>query len=253
MPDFGGGGSSKQQKSTVTNDPWSAQQPHLKNLFSRAEGLYNSGPIQYYGGDTRANMSPVTQGALQGITERGQNGSPLNQAAGGYITDTLSGKYLNADAPGLDSVLNRARSAADSTYAGLGRYGSGAHDTAVADSVGNLMFQNYQAERDRMGGAAALAPQIAGQDFIDLNAVLGAGDRYQGELQGEIDADIDRYNFQQQSPYANLQSFQDFISGGYGGNQQSLTPKQQGASTGQQALGGGLALASLFAQMYGNS
>lgn len=252
MPDFGGGGGGGQQKSTVSNAPWTAQQPGLKNLFSRAEGLYKQGPIQYYGGDTRANMSPVSQQALQGITERGQNGSPLNVASGQYITDVLGGKYLGQDAPGMDAVRNRTRAAADSTYSGLGRYGSGAHDTAVADSIGALEYGRYQQELDRMGGAAALAPQIAGQDFIDLNAMLGAGDRYQSELQGEIDADIDRYNFQQQAPYANLQAFQDFISGSYGGNQQSLTPKQGGASTGQQALGGGLALASLFAQMYGS-
>lgn len=240
------GGGSKTQKQTVNSQPWEAQQNSLKNLFSRAEGLYQQGPVQYYPGDTRANMSPTTQGALEGITARGMNGSPLNAAAGGYVTDTLAGKYLNQDAPGLDSVLNRARTAANSTYAGLGRYGSGSHDTAVADSVGQILFQNYNQERDRMQQAAGMAPGIAGQDFIDLNAVLGAGDRYQTELQGEIDADIDKYNFQQQSPYSSLQAFQDFIQGSYGGTQQSTVPKQ-GASGWQQAVGGGLALASLFA------
>lgn len=240
------GGGSKTQKQTVNAQPWSEQQPYLKNLFSRAEDLYKSGPIQYYGGDTYADLSPTSVAALQGITARGMAGSPVNAAAGNYLTDTLSGKYLNADAPGLDSVLNRARTAANSTYAGLGRYGSGAHDTAVADSVGNILFQNYNAERDRMGAAAGLAPTIAGQDFVDLNAVLGAGDRYQQQLQGEINADIDRYNFQQQAPYANLQSFQDFIQGGYGGNTQTKVPTQQ-ASPWQTAAGVGLSLASLFA------
>lgn len=238
-------GGGKTQKQTVNNAPWAGQQPYLNTLFGEAEKLRKAGPLGYYPGDTRANMSPVSAQALQGITARGMAGSPLNAAAGGYVSDVLGGKYLGQDAPGMDAVRNRARAAADSTYSGLGRYGSGAHDTAVADSIGALEYGRYGQELDRMGGAAALAPTIAGQDFIDLNAVLGAGDRYQQELQGEIEADVDRYNFEQQAPYANLQAFQDFIQGAYGGQQTSRTPSTS-APWWQQALGGGLALGSMF-------
>lgn len=245
----GGGGSSERTSSTTNSSPWAAQQPYLKDLFKRADQLYQSGPIQYYPGQTYAGMSPVSQTALQGITQRGLEGSPLNKASGSYLQDVLGGKYLNQDAPGFDAVLNRARAGADSTYSGLGRYGSGAHDTAVADSIGNLAFQNYQAERDRMGAAAALAPTIAGQDFIDLNAVNQAGQQYQDELQNQINADMARYNFQQQSPYNNLADFARFIQGGYGSSSQtSGTVPSTSPSNWQSAIGGGLALASMFAR-----
>jgi hypothetical protein len=244
MPDGGGG---ETQKQTTSSAPWAAQAPYLKKLFGRAEDLYQQGPIEYYPGETYAGMSPVSQKALQGITQRGMEGSPLNKASSGYLQDVLGGKYLSQEAPGFQAVANRARSAADSTYSGLGRYGSGAHDTAVADSVGNLAYQNYARERGAQDYAAGLAPTIAGQDFVDLNAVNQAGQQYQGELQNQINADMARYNFQQQAPYANLQDFSKFINGNYGGSSQTIGSGQQGAPWYQQALGGGLALASLFA------
>lgn len=236
----------KQQKQTVNNQPWTEQQKPLKNLFSRAETLYKSGPVKYYPGDTRADLSPTSTAALQGITQRGAEGSPLNRQAGSYVSDVLSGKYLNQEAPGFDAVARRAMDAVNSRFAGRGRYGSGAHDAAVADSIGALRYQDYANQLARMDSIAALAPTIAGQDFIDLNAMLGAGDRYQTQLQDEIDADVERYNFEQQAPYANLQTFQDFIMGNYGGNTQTISPAQRGASPWQTILGGGLALGSMF-------
>lgn len=228
------------QKEKVKSEPWSGQQPYLSSLFGRAEGLYQNNPIRYFPGDTRAGLTTQSQQALQGTIARGREGSPLNDAAGGYITDVLNGKYLNQDAPGFQNVANRARAAADSTYSGLGRYGSGAHDTAVADSVGALAYQNYNDRLAQMAQAAGMAPTIANQDYIDLNARLGAGDRFQQERQGDINANIDRWNFNQQAPYNRLQSFQDFIQGNYGGTTATTAP---GAPVWQQALGAGLGLA----------
>lgn len=238
-------GGSSNQRQTVNSSPWKGQVPYLDKLFKRAENLYQSGPIQYYPGETVAPLSPGQTGALDAIQQRGMSGSPLNKASSGYLQDVLSGKYLNADNPYFQTVANRARSAADSTYAGAGRYGSASHDTAVADSVGALAYQDYQNQLGRMDNAAALAPTVAGQDFVDLNAALGAGNQYQQQLQNMINADMEKYNFQQQAPYANLQAFQDFIQGNYGGSTQTISPTQQ-ASPFQQVAGAGLSLASLF-------
>lgn len=239
-------GGGKTQTQTTNNAPWKGQIPYLDTLFKGAKNLYDQGPRQYYPGETYAGMSPVSQTALEGITQRGLEGSPLNKASSSYLQDVLGGKYLNQQSPGWDAVANAARSGADSTYAGLGRYGSGAHDTAVAQAVGGLQYQDYANQLGRMDQAAALAPQVAGQDFIDLNAVNQAGQQYQGELQNQINADLQRYNYQQNAPYANLQDFGSIIGQNYGGgSQQTISPNQQ-TPWWQQALGGGLALGSLF-------
>lgn len=235
------GGGSSTQKQKVSNEPWKNQVPYLNTLFSQADILRKQGPIQYYPGETVAPLAPGQTQALDAIQQRGMEGSPLNQASSGYLQDVLGGKYLNAENPHFQTVANRARQAADSTFAGSGRYGSGYHAGAVADSVGALAYQDYQNQLGRMDQAAALAPTVAGQDFVDLNAALGAGNQYQQQLQNLINADIEKYNFQQQAPYANLQTFQDFIQGNYGGQTQTISPTQQGSGL-QQGVGGILSL-----------
>ncbi len=236
------GGGSKTQKQTVNNSPWKGQVPYLDKLFKRAENLYQAGPIQYYPGQTVADFSPGQTQALDATINRGLQGSDLNRASGGYLKDVLGGKYLNQENPHFQTVANRARNAADSTYAGAGRYGSASHDTAVADSVGALAYQDYQNQLGRMDMAAGLAPTVAGQDFVDLNAAMGAGNQYQQQLQNMINADMEKYNFQQQAPYANLQMFQDFIQGNYGGSTQTISPTQK-ADPFSQFLGLGLSAA----------
>ncbi|OQW38096.1 MAG: hypothetical protein A4E20_04800 [Nitrospira sp. SG-bin2] len=235
----GGGGSEKQ---TIKNDPWAGQQPYLGKLFKRADQLYNAGPIPYYPGQANAGISPETETALQMQAQRGLDGSPLNKASGQYISDILAGKYLSQTAPGWDSVVNRARNAADSTYAGAGRYGSGAHDTAVADSIGALAYQNYANQLGRMDMAAQFAPTLAQQDYTDIAAIGQAGDRRQIELQKQIDADKARFDYQQMAPYQNLGMYQDFIQGQYGGTQTSTAPSNQ-PPLWQSILGTGLGIA----------
>lgn len=239
MPDGGGSGN---QKQTVNNSPWAGQQPYLGTLFKEADKLRKAGPMDFYPGQTTAGISPETDTALNAQAQRGMTGSPLNAASGSYINDILAGKYLNQENPGFQSVANRARSAVDSTYSGAGRYGSGAHDTAVADSIGNLAYQDYNNQMGRMDMAAQFAPQLAQQDYTDIAAVGQAGDRRQSELQKQIDADRQRFEFQQQAPYQNLGMFQDFIQGQYGGTQSSTGPSNQ-APLWQTLLGGGLGLA----------
>lgn len=237
MCDLFGGGQSKQK---IDSKPWEGQRPHLYNLFDRAEGLYNQGPLQYYPGKTYATMSPQTQKALQMQSQRGLTGSPLNKASGQYVQDILAGKYLNQTAPGWDAVANRARAAADSTYAGAGRYGSGAHDTAVADSIGALAYQDYANQLGRMDMAAQFAPQLAREDYYDISALGQAGDRLQQEQQNRINDDKARFDFRQMAPYQQLGMFQDFIQGQYGGSQTSTSPS---TPAWQQILGTGLGLA----------
>lgn len=233
---------SKTTKQTVNSAPWVNQQPYINLLFSRANNLFEQQPLQQYQGATRAGFNPMQTNALNGIVNRGMAGSPLNQAASDEIQKSLSGQYLTEDAPGFQAVANRAREAADATYSGAGRYGSGYHDRAVADSVGNLAFQNYQAERDRMGNYAALAPTIAGQDFVDLDAALRAGGLYQNEAQAGLDAARARFMEQQELPWENLRRFQDFTMGNYGGTNQTISPVNQPSFL-QQLFGGALTAA----------
>lgn len=221
----GGGGGSKSQ--TVTqNTPWSAQIPLWNTSYKRLNELRDAGALHLnpYPGETVAPISPETGQAWNMVANRAQAGSPLNNLSRGYISDVLSGRYLGQDAPGFSSVLDRARNAVNATYSLGGRYGSGAHSAAVAQGLGSVLNDAYQAERGRMDAAAQFAPQLAQQDYFDAQQLAQVGGQRQAYLQDLINAEIQRYNAIQQAPINELALYQNFIGGNIGGTQTTTQP-----------------------------
>jgi hypothetical protein len=236
----GGGGGSKNQTTTVNNAPWSEQIPLWRTSYQRLNDLYRQGGLRInpYPGETVAPIAPETGQAWGAIAERAQMGSPLNAMAKGYVGDVLGGRYLGQDAPGLSSVLDRTRNAVNATYALGGRYGSGAHDSAVAQGFGGVLNDAYQAERSRMDAAAQFAPQLAQQDYFDAQQLAQVGDRREAHLQDMINAEIQRYNALQQAPINELALYQNLIGGNIGGTQTTTQPVQRnGASPWQIGAG----------------
>lgn len=225
----GGGGESKNQTVTQSNEPWSAQVPLWNTSYKRLNELYKSGALRLapYPGQTVAPVAPETGQAWNMVASRAQAGSPLNTLSKGYVSDVLSGKYLGQDAPGLSSVLDRARNAVNATYSLGGRYGSGAHNAAVAQGLGGVLNDAYQAERGRMDAAAQLAPQLAQHDYFDAQQLAQVGSQRQAHLQDLINAEIQRYNAIQQAPINELALYQNFIGGNIGSTQTSTQPVQR--------------------------
>ncbi len=247
----GGGGGSKTQKVTQSNAPWSEQIPLWKTSYQRLNDLYGSGGLRInpYPGQTIAPVSPETGQAWSMIANRAQAGSPLYGLSKGYIGDVLSGKYLGQDAPGFSSVLDRARNAVNATYALAGRYGSGAHDAAVAQGLGGILNEAYQTERDRMDAAAQMAPQLAQQDYFDAQQLAQVGGQREAHLQDLINAEIQRYNALQQAPINELALYQNFIGGNIGGTQTTTQPVQNKSANPWQ-IGAGI-IGSVLGQVLG--
>lgn len=225
----GGGGGSKTQ-TVNSNTPWSEQVPLWQNSYKRLNDLYKSGALHLnpYPGQTVAPTSPETGQAWSMLANRAQAGSPLNALSKGYISDVLGGRYLGQDAPGFSSVLDRAHDAVDATYALGGRYGSGAHDAAVAQGIGSILNDAYQAERGRMDAAAQFAPQLAQQDYFDAQQLAQVGSQRESHLQDLINAEIQRYNATQQAPINELALYQNLIGGNIGSTQTMTQPTQKG-------------------------
>jgi hypothetical protein len=85
---------------------------------------------------------------------------PAKQA-GGYYSDVLSGKYLNGNpymGQMIDQLDRGVSNNVNSQFEQSGRYGSGAHADVLSrnllDANGQLMYQNYGDEMNRMGQAA---------------------------------------------------------------------------------------------------
>jgi hypothetical protein len=189
------GTSQKASTQTVNNDPWSGIQPQLKQAASDTQNLYNQGLLKqsYYPGSTVTPLAPETQQALSLTSERALAGSPVQNSAKGLLTDTLNGSYLNSN-PYLDATFNKAadqvQSRVNSAFEAGGRHGGGANQRVLGQSIGdlatNIYGQNYQDERNRQNQGILLAPQIANQDYTDLNALGGVGNTKQQQSQQEL-------------------------------------------------------------------
>jgi len=106
-----------------------------------------------------------------------QSMGPAGQATG-YYGDVLSGKYLQGN-PYMGQVISglndRVSNDVNSHFALSGRYGSDAHGAGLtrelANADGQLMYQNYSDEMNRMGQAAQGAQ--AGNN-ADIQALMAS-------------------------------------------------------------------------------
>ena len=217
----GGMNQQKDQTSTQVNTPWAPQQPYLQDIFSQGQNLYNQNlPLT-------PNLSAQTQ---QGMGLLGQ-ASPL---PGQYATDVLSGKYLDPSSdPYLQSTYNQAvqsaNNAINSNFAGNNRYGSGAHNAAIASAdtnlANNLFGGAYQQGIQNQLAVAGMAPGLL--NYQANNALTAGGIQ-------------DQYNQQKaMDPYNRLAQYQGAVSGNYGGTTTQTNPIYRNAGAG--LLGGALA------------
>lgn len=233
------GGSSGSTTTVQKAEPWEEQKPYLIEAFQQAQGLYNAPGPSYYPGATVAPPSPESELALGARSARAMAGSPLNAMAAGQLYDTLGGQYLygnpyfdraiDAASEGVTrSYRNAVQPGIDSAFSAAGRYGSGLHQSAHADSqqalaerladmAGTMAYRDYAGERANMMGATAYAPQLAQQDYADIGQLALAGNTRQGMQQDLINADIARFNYQQQLPYNKLAQYMALIEGDHGG------------------------------------
>ena len=252
-------------------DPWSGQQPYLKEVFSEAQSLYKSGQLapDYYSGQTVAPQSDWTKQALQMQAERATQGSAsignaqqamdaissgqtqgansgleflkdftkkdsLNQnagyaALGDVSAQALSGNTALAALQGLASqdvnagnaglaalqqmtsavnpyssalyadAAGQAAAKIDSGFSAAGRYGSGAHENARSDALGDIYSQMFSKAYDSQLAAAQSASQqySAGVAQNAANAQTAA-QLYDAALDTRLSAAQDMAALQQQ-------------------------------------------------------
>jgi hypothetical protein len=247
-------------------------QPYLSYGLQEAQKLYQGGGPQYYGGQTYVSPSQQTQTGLQALEQRASRGSPLTGAAQSQLQGTIQGNYLSGN-PFFQGAFNPAAQAAESKFketlgsigsaaSKAGRYGSGAMSTmqqgasgqfakTLADTAGTLAYQNYADERGRQQAATLAAPAMAQTDYQDIQQMLNAGQMREGYTGAQQQADIAKFNFQQNQPQQNLSNF---LAGVYG-NPMGRMPQQGAAapeaSGWQNLLGGAAAATGIYKNLGG--
>jgi hypothetical protein len=242
-------------------------QPYLGYGLQQAQQLYQGGGPQYYGGQTYVAPSTTTQTGLQALEARASMGNPLLQSAQNQLQSTVSGEFLGGN-PFFQGAFQPAARAAETQFKTTlgdiasksslaGRYGSGAmgnlQDRAtgafgqqLANTAGQLAYQNYADERQRQQQAIGLAPQMAGADYQDIQQLLQAGQLREGYQGQQIQSDIAKFNFLQNQPQQNLQNYLSLVYGNpLGRVASSTTSGAADTSTlqkllGTAAVGGGL-------------
>jgi hypothetical protein len=269
-------------KTTTTQNtaPWKESQPVLKQGLSEAQKLYNSGTgAKVYTGSTvvpwdaqtTQGMNAITSGAnanLNGNGLSGQYQSVINN--GGYNAGQLealnntravanSNFDLNAD-PGFQQVVDQARNTVNAGASGAGRYGSGVHQSTLANTIGDLGARQYQAFQQRKDAANSNLFNMGSTGFGQLgSAYTGMQAPAQSLMTvGAMNEDLatrqmnDRlriFNEQQNKPWENLSRLNAIASGAgqLGGSQTSSQPGQNPFLT---ALGYGSTAAGLLGGMF---
>lgn len=253
---FKGGG----QSSTTSQKLDPTIRPFVKFGLGEARRLYETNTPKYYEGQTYVSPSGQTTQALNLAEQRATAGSPLLRTAQGQQQDVISGAYLENN-PYFESALRGASQGATQNYmdavaratsgaSAAGRYGSNVMAdqqnraattlaNTLANKYGELAYQNYSAERARQEDAARNAAALANADYTDINQLLQVGQAREGYEQTALDAAIDRFNFEQNLPYAQLSNY---LSNVYGAPQGSVT---------QTSTSGGKIVCTMMNEEYG--
>jgi hypothetical protein len=226
---MGGGGGSQSSKTTTSIDPRIA--PYVTYGLQEAQRLYQGAGPKYYEGQTYVSPSEATQQSLAMARERALGGSPLIKAAQEEQLATIQGKGVN---PFLAGALEQTNRLAGEQYnkniqnlqsqaSSAGRYGSSAMGQqagtaqdvfarALAEQGGQLAYNSAEAERARQMAAVGAAPQMAMSDYYDINQLLKAGQAGEGYDTAKLQADMNRFNYEQNLPQMKLQNFANLFS-----------------------------------------
>jgi hypothetical protein len=236
----GGGGQS--QNSSQTLDPNIV--PYVKDALSEQQKLYQSGPAEYYPGQTYLNANTQQQGAINNITNQANTGSQILGGANNYANSVMAGDYLQNN-PNFNAVMDTAGQAATKQYNNAmqntnsqasmsGRYGSDAHQrlasdnssnlaTSLANTAGNYSYQNYANERQNQQNVANQAQNFASNNYYDAGQLAQAGNAQAGFNQAQLDADISRYDYGQNAQANSLNNYTNAVWGAPGGSQTTTT------------------------------
>lgn len=202
---------------TSTKAPWGYQQSFLDTGFNRANNLYNQGP---YKGPFLGAQSPYTQQAQQMLAQKANDPNSLAAMSQRQLGSTINGDYLNPNsnpylAGAVEDALGQARTAFMSQYGGSAgsNIGNSGYQEALARGLGsaatNAYLGAYNSERANQMAAVGMAPQY---DYLQANALFGAGQSQEARSQAEVDAKQQEY----MAPWNNLANYMNAIKGDYG-------------------------------------
>lgn len=242
--------SSQTQTQRQVSEPWAPQQQYLTDLFSRAQAQLNAGGMQPYEGQLVAPRSQATTTAEGMMLQQANNLAPQASGVSNYLTSLMQPGALDvANNPYLKSAIQAASQPVVESFQSVGgpleqirshftagnSAGSGSREgiagglamrslgQTLANMSSNMTYQAYGDAQNRAMQAAGMMPQALQTALLpaQLTGQVGAArDIYQ---QATLDAERERFNYNQQLPWLNLQNYGNLIGGNYGGTTTGTT------------------------------
>jgi hypothetical protein len=272
---MGGRTSSSTNQTTTTRLP-QAQQTNVDTLLRDSLAYYQGGGPKYFEGNTYAGpTAEQTQARQMGAnyaTGQGQQTANSAISANNYwlnpevLTNYSAIPGYNATRQGI--INDATRTLTDSTLPVLrddaiinGQYGGTSQqigealatartNEGIAQQLGNLDLGIYQQNSSMQNNALNRSGDMYNLGLAPSSTLETIGGQNRQDQQGQIDADVAKWNFDQMAPLLNLQAFQGLTgsAGQYGGT--TTTQGNASASGGDggmmQALGTVVMLAAMF-------
>lgn len=267
-----GGGQKSHTTTTQKTEPWSGQQPFLREIFAQAQGMFRNDRPNYFPGQTIAGQSADTLAGQQSFRDSaaaiGDLNATANQAAQFNLTegrDVANNPFLQSaiqaairpaqqaftDAGGALSNI-RSGSIASGSYGGtrqglgeglaLSRFGQQALDTAAGMS--NAAYQNAQQNATSTLGLVPGLNQSAQLPGQMLSQIGAQNESFQQAL---INENINKWNFNENRDRQALADYLQMVQGSYGGTSTATGPGAYQPSRTQTMLGGAASGAALGA------
>lgn len=267
----------QKQKSSSTTVSTPYQQGQYGNLLGQADQWLNSGGFdQNYGGSANFNpnaaMNQTQQNAIDQLTQGGGNIQGLLNSSGMDALGRALGPY-DPEASGLNAAIGAANRtlqrdfeqntlpAIGSGATGAGQYGSSRHGVAqgiatqgLADAMTSnaqgLAFQDYQNFTNNQNQALQNLSNISKGLLSGAAGQYDAGSLQQQQQQQQINADLQKWAYENNVDLNTLLAYKQLISGDMGGTNttNSTTTGSGGGSGLGAALGslGGAAAGAFF-------
>jgi len=230
-----GGGSNNQSTTNTIAQPPAFQVPYIERMLGEAMAQYESPAPQYYPGNTLAPVNQLQQQALAGMTDYAGGAAQglfnnmynaqnfqLNQAV-----DPLSNPFFHSTAqamirPATQALTQQVLPQINQGSVVSGNYGGSRQGVAqgsainnwqqnVLDTLSNFGTNAYNKGLDIQSRAIAMAPQTRQAGLFPSQVYSSAGDWLRQQEQGGIDAEIARWNYEQNLPAQKLNQFASLV------------------------------------------
>jgi hypothetical protein len=226
-----------------------ATNPAMGMTAQTAQGGYLGGNPFFQGAfqpAARAAQDQFQQG-IQSVTSGASQAGRYGSGAMGQLQDRASNQFAQSlsDTAGRLAYQNygQERGLQESAIQNLGALSNQALQTQLQAASG--VGQTAASDMERQLMAAAMSPDMAAQDYADIQRLIDLGQMQEGYQEMALGDAMQRFNFEQAAPYTALQSYLSSAYGAPMGTQTSQPIYRNPVGSAVSGGIGGLGLAQL--------